>query len=1001
MSKYQSKCGPEAVDNYDDYEKISTESGVYYERSHIIAGSGVVNDSYTATVAKRRDSYNISQGITELGDGCFNKRAVVSVSLPTTLTKIGSNCFRDSKISSIQLPDNLESIGENNFPPTLSSINIPPLLSNFPVSNIMCCDKITEIVVDDRNTHYKTIDGVLYNHEVTEVLFCPNGKMGKVIIPNTVKRIGDYCFYNCKKLTSIYIPTSVTEIGTGSFYGVEIDDLTVRNSVVSIGEECFRDANVKGKFIFSQNVTSIPARAFINFKSKTSLNFLNHLVETGEQSFYMGKDSLPNAMSLYRMGIIGNKAFGWIGKTMYCELFSTLDSIGAKAFHGECQKLTVRYFSYAPIKVDDNAFDGMCSDSTLVVPKGTRKIFENASPWNTFPTIEECDIQIDENEEGKATVVRDEVYYKRLKSIAESKQKANRDYLREVIYDLALNYQFVNTDDEYNEVIELLRYNRSFMPAIIPDLEKRICQEWNNKYKLMLIGESVSQSFPAMFSLPQKESADLSVSPDTISLPIASVTPETDSKSGLERNVKVFFNEDIFPTLKKYLVQAKSSVRIAVSWFTNYSLFKLVKDMSESGISIQLVTNNDLINNGGYCLNLNELIEKGVEVSLVEYPHLLHHKFCVIDGSIVINGSYNWTRFSDKNYENVIVMEGDKEVADRFNEEFENILDKAEYKCIDSMPETVKERPEYDRSSFRQYITEELDAEARESTENRDKITALQKAIKLNPSYLDKINPSVKREFAEVFDVIDDVAPIQKSIESMMGNGSSAKTDNDSKTNAYDSTRTEITSSAKQASNNTVVPPSINKTLTQNVETPIEKIKASGLVMILDVSGSMKETYAQGHVYNITKKALSASMAMTESKEVSLWTFSNYASFVGSIGIGNINDVENVKCQNTGTNLSECVKKANGSINRDSLVVIFTDDDQKSIQNALSGMTTRPDVFWQIIVYGKDYPNISKAINGAENVSVVCMYDYASKSTEEISHTLLNDYIRWKQQRSK
>lgn len=158
--------------------------------------------------------------------------------------------------------------------------------------------------------------------------------------------------------------------------------------------------------------------------------------------------------------------------------------------------------------------------------------------------------------------------------------------------------------------------------------------------------------------------------------------------------------------------------------------------MASDGIKIQLIINNDLINNGGYCLNFNELIEnENVELSLVEYPHLLHHKFVIIDDNLLITGSYNWTRFSSKNYENMVVIK-DEEIVEQFKDEFNELIENAEYKCIDKMPDYVKERPEYDRSAFKQYITEELDAQARESTDERDKITALKKAVDLNPKYL-------------------------------------------------------------------------------------------------------------------------------------------------------------------------------------------------------------------------------------------------------------------------
>ncbi|MBQ1991680.1 MAG: 50S ribosomal protein L9, partial [Clostridia bacterium] len=105
------------------------------------------------------------------------------------------------------------------------------------------------------------------------------------------------------------------------------------------------------------------------------------------------------------------------------------------------------------------------------------------------------------------------------------------------------------------------------------------------------------------------------------------------------------------------------------------------KEIAATGIKVQLITNNDLINNGGYCLNFNELINEGVEISLIEYPHLLHHKFCIVDDDVIVNGSYNWTRFSSKNYENIIVIRNDSDAVEAFTKEFENLLENAEHKC--------------------------------------------------------------------------------------------------------------------------------------------------------------------------------------------------------------------------------------------------------------------------------------------------------------------------------
>lgn len=165
--------------------------------------------------------------------------------------------------------------------------------------------------------------------------------------------------------------------------------------------------------------------------------------------------------------------------------------------------------------------------------------------------------------------------------------------------------------------------------------------------------------------------------------------------------------------------------------------------------------------------------------------------------------------------------------------------------------------------------------------------------------------------------------------------------------------------------------------------------------MVLDVSGSMVNTYAAGHVYNITKKAVSAALSISSTPEVSLWTFGNTSDFVKNIGVSNLTDIKGVKCQHCGTNLNSFIQKADSSIKNNSLIIIFTDDDGNSIKEAIDGMKKRADVFWQIIVYGPQR-NITSEIQSISNISLVNMTDYNSKKDTEIYQALLKGFINWK-----
>ena len=981
MAKYSKKCGPNATDEYDDYSQYGKS------RSHRIYGEGAITNCYAQHSSNYNDSFDIQDGITELCDECFNFYSIDSVSLPSTLEIIGDRCFPKTKIISLQLPAGLKSIGHNNFPSTLSSLEIPAQIKDFPIDNILYSHRLTSITVNKENKVYKAKDGILYNYDMTEMLFCPNAKEGKVIIPNTVTRIGDYCFAYCKKLDMIIIPPSVVEIGDYAFQQVSIKKLNIINSVKSIGAYCFKNACITEKFKFTSQISLLPKGAFEAFESISPLKYISQLVVIGEETFRSCIESaLPSTISLYLAKEINSCAFKYTKGDKTIELFSSLDKLGDNVFDGTSDKLVLRYFSYSPIRIGEDAFGKIGNNATLVVPKGTKIIYENASPWMSFPHIEEWDADIDRNEEGEFTPISDEVCYKRLLSIADSKNKADRFYLKEIISELAQSYLYIDSDEEYDEALAIINYNRNYTPVIVPELERDLCKEWPNKYKLKLLNNIITESNASQLLFEGQSNMQLLPHADGVKFPLPELVeiPQLQEETRCS-SISAYFNNEILRQLQNLLISARQSVKIAVSWFTNFSLFKQIGQMAENGINVQLIINNDLINNGGYCLNFNELIDKGVMISLVEFPHLLHHKFVIIDDYLLVTGSYNWTRFSEKNYENIVVI-CDESVIKQFCNEFDELLNKAEYKCVDKMPDSVKERPEYDRSAFKQYITEELNAQSRETSDERDKITALKKAVDLNPEYLDKINSGVQKKYNEAFKALEDSHHIQEIVIETAIQVQKPKTD--------------VTPLNPAGGNIPVKTPTVKETIVrkpaQDRESIIEGLKASSLIMVLDISGSMKDTYSKGHVYKITKKAISASLALTKEQEIGVWTFGDNAVFIGNYGVDKIDQIVKITCKNQGTYLQRFVEKANDSIKDGALCIIFTDDDSNSISAAIEGMKRREQVFWQIIAYERDVKSIMAAIKNIKNTSVVTLSDYQNRTDEEISNLLLKDYIKWK-----
>ncbi len=136
------------------------------------------------------------------------------------------------------------------------------------------------------------------------------------------------------------------------------------------------------------------------------------------------------------------------------------------------------------------------------------------------------------------------------------------------------------------------------------------------------------------------------------------------------------------------LNSAKNSVIIAVAWFTDEKLFETLCGLADKGIKVELLMVNDKINQTSG-IHYNLLQEKGGKVwmigSLDNRDNIMHNKFCVIDQSTVINGSYNWTRRAKNNYESITIIKDDPSIAMDFIAEFQQIIEKCFGKDVESM----------------------------------------------------------------------------------------------------------------------------------------------------------------------------------------------------------------------------------------------------------------------------------------------------------------------------
>ena len=135
---------------------------------------------------------------------------------------------------------------------------------------------------------------------------------------------------------------------------------------------------------------------------------------------------------------------------------------------------------------------------------------------------------------------------------------------------------------------------------------------------------------------------------------------------------------DIRGKIIDQLEEAEHTIKIAMAWFTNQTIFHVVLNKAAGGVQIELVVSDSESNfRHGSCLDFQALQRKGMNVHVINSEgglRFMHHKFAVIDNKKVITGSYNWSSNAQTNFENIIII-NDESIANIYTLQF-NLLAK-------------------------------------------------------------------------------------------------------------------------------------------------------------------------------------------------------------------------------------------------------------------------------------------------------------------------------------
>lgn len=213
----------------------SDESTVYlnpknWEDTLIYEGDSLVQVDWETTA----EHIIVKDGTKSISSHAFNQcQNIKSITLPDTVKTIGTRAFEScSSLETIYIGSGVEKIEDMPFV--------------FDVEGLPC-SSLKSIKVSKDNKYYTSVDGVLFNKEMTELIQYPIGKKQKeYVIPDSVTKIGNGAFRYCNELTKLTVGKGITVIDDPLLFDCEnIETVILPDTLTKLDDGAFKYSGIK------------------------------------------------------------------------------------------------------------------------------------------------------------------------------------------------------------------------------------------------------------------------------------------------------------------------------------------------------------------------------------------------------------------------------------------------------------------------------------------------------------------------------------------------------------------------------------------------------------------------------------------------------------------------------------------------------------------------------------------------------------------------------------
>ena len=319
-------------------------------------------------------SVEIPASVTVLANRCFYQctgLASFSQEAGGELQTIGEEAFSYCYgFTTFKIPDSVTVVGAKAFRmcQNLVTLELSAKMETASTGNsslVEECAALQAVLVPEDHAYLTSIDGVLYDKQLTILYIYPQGKGAMTTpIPDTVHTIEGGAFFRYQG-ASIQLPASLRYIRSYAFTYSNLESVVLPASVQEINRNAFQNCQKMTQFIFEEGskLEIIDQQAFMSCNALLAIQ-------------------LPDSITS-----IGQQAFSSNIKLTELVLPAALRHLGNFAFNS-CRGLTSLVMQEGLEEIGNNAFENCVLLTTITLPDSVKKlgnyVFQNCHALEEF-----------------------------------------------------------------------------------------------------------------------------------------------------------------------------------------------------------------------------------------------------------------------------------------------------------------------------------------------------------------------------------------------------------------------------------------------------------------------------------------------------------------------------------------------------------------------------------------------------------------------------------------